>query len=225
MLNENLIWRIEGVCLKAWPALHEKAIDGWLLRFAHGLTRRSNSANPQHSTLDTSDALIASSESEYGERGLPVYFRIPSIIGPAMPARSSLKLSFFPRSVARFIRCSHSAALVSKSDCVATASPPDAIMPPQQFTPFVPSGITDRPSGNTRPSGPSVSCLGPTRIECPLSLPPIRLWLSSIDEVFHTRAISTCPAIACKSPSSLGLRPGARDGRIRSLAETALIAA
>jgi ribosomal protein S18 acetylase RimI-like enzyme len=87
MLNENLIWRIEDACLKAWPALHEKIIDGWLLRFAHGLTRRSNSANPLRSTLDATDALIAACETEYRERGLPVYFRIPSIVSPAMPAR------------------------------------------------------------------------------------------------------------------------------------------
>lgn len=87
MFNQDLAWRIEGACFKAWPALHEKILDGWLLRFAQGLTRRANSANPLRGAPNDSDALIASCEAEYRERHLPVYFRIPSIIGPAMPKR------------------------------------------------------------------------------------------------------------------------------------------
>jgi ribosomal protein S18 acetylase RimI-like enzyme len=85
MHDENLSWRIEDACLKAWPALHETIVDGWLLRFAKGLTRRANSANPLRVARDESDALISTLETEYRKQKLPVYFRIPSIIGPTMP--------------------------------------------------------------------------------------------------------------------------------------------
>jgi N-acetylglutamate synthase len=84
---ENLVWRIEGACFNAWPALHEAVIDGWLLRFARGMTRRANSANPLRSERNDSDAVISRLEGEYRKHKLPVYFRIPSIIGPAMPSR------------------------------------------------------------------------------------------------------------------------------------------
>ena len=71
----------------SWPALHEAVIDGWLVRFAKGLTRRANSANPLRGERSCSDALISRLEGEYRQQTLPVYFRIPSIIGPAMPDR------------------------------------------------------------------------------------------------------------------------------------------
>jgi ribosomal protein S18 acetylase RimI-like enzyme len=85
--DDDLAWRIEDACLKAWPALHEAVIDGWLVRFAKGLTRRANSANPLRGERSSSDALISRLEGEYRRQKLPVYFRIPSIIGPAMPDR------------------------------------------------------------------------------------------------------------------------------------------
>jgi N-acetylglutamate synthase len=86
-LDDDLAWRIEDACFKAWPALHEAVIDGWLVRFAKGLTRRANSANPLRGERSDTDALISRLEGEYRQRELPVYIRIPSIIGPAMPDR------------------------------------------------------------------------------------------------------------------------------------------
>jgi ribosomal protein S18 acetylase RimI-like enzyme len=86
-LDENLAWRIEGACFSAWPALQEAVVDGWLVRFAKGLTRRANSANPLRAGRNESDAVVSRLEEEYRQQKLPVYFRIPSIIGPAMPNR------------------------------------------------------------------------------------------------------------------------------------------
>lgn len=82
----ELGWRIEAVCLHAWPALREVAVGDWLLRFADGLTRRSNSANPRAPRIaDIADS-IAACEAQYREAGLPTIFRIPTLLDPAADA-------------------------------------------------------------------------------------------------------------------------------------------
>jgi GNAT superfamily N-acetyltransferase len=86
MKTQLLAWRIEEACLKAWPALHEQEQSGWLLRFANGLTRRANSANPLEAEISDPAKLISWCETFYYQRGLPTFFRIPSIINPDMQA-------------------------------------------------------------------------------------------------------------------------------------------
>ena len=41
-------WRIEETCFNAFPSLKQVILDGWLLRFSKGVSRRANSANPLH---------------------------------------------------------------------------------------------------------------------------------------------------------------------------------
>jgi ribosomal protein S18 acetylase RimI-like enzyme len=70
---------IEALSLAAWPALRTEDYDGWLLRFAGGHTRRSNSVNPlRRGRLVLADKIIAC-ERAFRAEGLPPVFRIPSI--------------------------------------------------------------------------------------------------------------------------------------------------
>jgi N-acetylglutamate synthase len=80
MTPGRLAWRVEETCLNAWPALRQVLLDGWVLRFSEGLTRRANSANPLRGPRETGDGLIAACEALYQRRQLPTIFRLPSII-------------------------------------------------------------------------------------------------------------------------------------------------
>jgi N-acetylglutamate synthase len=79
---ESLAWRVEEVCFAAWPALSEITRGDWRLRFAAGLTRRSNSANPLHGSRRHSDDSVEDCAVQFRARGLPAIFRIPSMLEP-----------------------------------------------------------------------------------------------------------------------------------------------
>lgn len=76
-----LEWRVEECCLNAWPALREALLEGWLLRFSEGLTRRANSANPLG---PVGNVAPAECEPLYRRLGLPTIFRVLSLIDPGV---------------------------------------------------------------------------------------------------------------------------------------------
>src|ERR1700756_2549768 len=76
----GLAWRVEETCLNAWPALRQVLLNGWVLRFSEGLTRRANSVNPLRGPRETGSCLTATCEALYQKRQLPTIFRLPSII-------------------------------------------------------------------------------------------------------------------------------------------------
>jgi GNAT superfamily N-acetyltransferase len=80
----ELAWRVEETCLNAWPALREVLLDGWLLRFSNGLTRRANSANPLR---PVAQADIRGCEALYRRLRLPTIFRVLTVIDPAVDER------------------------------------------------------------------------------------------------------------------------------------------
>jgi N-acetylglutamate synthase len=67
---------IEEMGLAAWPALQTLVYDGWVLRFAEGYTKRSNSVNPLYASTIALEEKVAACEGLYAERGLPSIFKI-----------------------------------------------------------------------------------------------------------------------------------------------------
>ncbi len=71
--------RLEEAAMNAWPALDTYLLDGWVLRFANGYTKRANSINPTYPAEQTDlAAKVAACESIYASRGLPAIFRLTS---------------------------------------------------------------------------------------------------------------------------------------------------
>lgn len=87
MADDGLCWRVEEACLNAWPALRQVLLDGWVLRFSHGLSRRANSANPLRGERRAVEALIADCQALYRRERQPAIFRLPTLIGPDCDAR------------------------------------------------------------------------------------------------------------------------------------------
>ena len=73
---------LESVCERAWPPRERLVLDGGVLRFASGFTRRANSARVDGGGGDL-DALITRAEHEYRGRGLRPGFRLTPLTPPA----------------------------------------------------------------------------------------------------------------------------------------------
>ena len=83
-----MITRIEELALNAWPAFETLRLDGWVVRFAGGYTRRSNSVAPLYAAAAAAGAdgtleRIAACEALYRQRGLPAIFKLTSASQPA----------------------------------------------------------------------------------------------------------------------------------------------
>jgi ribosomal protein S18 acetylase RimI-like enzyme len=74
---------LEELSLTTWPALQQWLYDGWVVRFAHGHTRRANSVNPLYPALQNAAVKLAQCEQWYAERKLPPVFRLNPHTVPA----------------------------------------------------------------------------------------------------------------------------------------------
>jgi N-acetylglutamate synthase len=78
-----VIREIEEISMNAWPALQTMHYDGWVLRFAHGVTKRSNSVNPIYASKIDADYKINYCENLYRSQNLPPCFKITEIVEPS----------------------------------------------------------------------------------------------------------------------------------------------
>lgn len=67
---------------EGWPALERGKVDGWLLRYAAGVTRRANSVLALETPSDV-DAAVAEVERRSAERWLDAVFQITPATQPA----------------------------------------------------------------------------------------------------------------------------------------------
>ena len=84
MSGRSLDWRIEEACHNAWPAVRQIWHGDWTLKFAPGVSRRANSANPLRAEAGDVDGLIAAGTGLYRAQGLPLLVRVLSLLDPAV---------------------------------------------------------------------------------------------------------------------------------------------
>lgn len=98
-MDLNEIRRIEELSLSAWPALRQVVIDGWLLRFAGGYTRRCNSVQPLYAGTEHLERKIAACGEQYARERLPLIFKMTAAAQPAeldgLLARSGYKATAY----------------------------------------------------------------------------------------------------------------------------------
>ena len=76
------IKQLEEISMNSWPSLQTIHYDGWIIRFANGLTKRSNSINAIYdSNIDVHEK-IEYCEKLYKKKNLPVCFKISDIVQP-----------------------------------------------------------------------------------------------------------------------------------------------
>ena len=77
-----MIKLLEELSFNAWPALETINYDGWVLRFANGFSKRSNSVNPLYGSTIDLDEKINHCESIYQAKELKTTFKLNDISCP-----------------------------------------------------------------------------------------------------------------------------------------------
>ena len=73
---------LEQLSMNAWPSLQTMLYDGWVLRFAEGVTRRSNSVNPIFGSSLDNEEKISFCENLYKQKNLPTIFKLTLCVYP-----------------------------------------------------------------------------------------------------------------------------------------------
>jgi N-acetylglutamate synthase len=76
---------LEERAFNAWPALQTILMDGWVLRFSGGFTKRANSVNAWAPSSTASEIADAAGPL-YASQGLPLIMRLSPLAGPTADA-------------------------------------------------------------------------------------------------------------------------------------------
>lgn len=79
MSNVDLIAALEYRLINAWPAFEVELVEGWLLRFAEGYSKRANSATPIVPGATLEPDLVRFIEGAFEKRGLSPCFRLTGL--------------------------------------------------------------------------------------------------------------------------------------------------
>lgn len=77
-----LIRHLEELSLNALPALQTSYLDGWVIRFANGYTKRANSVNPLYTSVTNLESKMNLCESMYAVRKQPTVYKMTTLAEP-----------------------------------------------------------------------------------------------------------------------------------------------
>lgn len=75
-MNKWEIRRLEELGMNAWVPLKTQLLNGWVLRFAEGYTKRANSVSPLYETDKEIEKQIESCERIYRQKGQKTIFKL-----------------------------------------------------------------------------------------------------------------------------------------------------
>jgi len=81
--SEKYMKLIEELSLNAWPSHKIELYDGWLIRFSHNYTHRTNSVEQVGMSLIPVEEKIAYCEAQYANYHTPSIFKINPLIDPS----------------------------------------------------------------------------------------------------------------------------------------------